>query len=165
MPVSLRFRCQYCDEQPDPLTQISLVAAMRQTTLGEYQDALPGRWLIFHGRGLFGPPRYACPAHRGDLVAYLRDALRGGRLSGLAAPALPVEPRALRCRQGMEGRDDAPDRRALTRARSALPVPRHRRAVGRTRFARRAGVADAREQPSAADAIANLHAEANGAPR
>ena len=55
MPVSLRFRCQYCDAQPDPLTQISLVSAMRQMTFGEYQDALPGRWLIFHARGLFGP--------------------------------------------------------------------------------------------------------------
>ncbi len=55
MRVSLRFRCQYCDEQPDPLTQISLVTAMRQASFGEYQDALPGRWLIFHGRGLFGP--------------------------------------------------------------------------------------------------------------
>ena len=56
MPVSLRFRCQYCDEQPDPLTPINLVTAMRETTFGEYQDALPGRWLIFHGRGLLGPP-------------------------------------------------------------------------------------------------------------
>jgi hypothetical protein len=73
MPISLRFRCQYCDEQPDPLTQVNLVAAMRQTTFGEYQDALPGRWLIFHGRGLLGPPRYACAAHRGDLVAFLRE--------------------------------------------------------------------------------------------
>jgi hypothetical protein len=27
MPVSLRFRCQYCDEPPDPLTQLSLIAA------------------------------------------------------------------------------------------------------------------------------------------
>lgn len=73
MPVSLRFRCQFCDAQPDPLTQLSLVAAMRQTTLGEYQDALPGRWLVFHARGLFGPPRYACAEHRRDLVAYLRE--------------------------------------------------------------------------------------------
>jgi hypothetical protein len=73
MPVSLRFRCQFCDDRPDPLTQVSLVAAMRQATLGEHQDALPGRWLIFHARGLFGPPRYACEAHRGDLVAYLRE--------------------------------------------------------------------------------------------
>ena len=73
MPVSLRFRCQYCDERPDPLTQVNLVTAMRETTFGAYQDALPGRWLIFHGRGLLGPPRYACPAHRGDLVAFLRE--------------------------------------------------------------------------------------------
>ncbi len=67
------FRCQFCDRQPDPLTQVTLVCSMRQTIWGEYQDALPGRWLIFHGRGLFGPPRYACEEHRGDLVAYLRE--------------------------------------------------------------------------------------------
>jgi hypothetical protein len=57
MPVSLRFRCQYYDEHPDPLTHQSLVHAMRETTFGAYQDALPGRWLVFHGRGLLGPPR------------------------------------------------------------------------------------------------------------
>ena len=34
---------------------------------------MPGRWLIFDGRGRFGPPRYACAAHRGDLAAYLRE--------------------------------------------------------------------------------------------
>jgi hypothetical protein len=73
MPVSLRFRCQFCDAQPDPLTQISLITSMRQMTFGEYQDALPGRWLIFHARGPFGPTRYACEEHRGDLVAYLRE--------------------------------------------------------------------------------------------
>jgi hypothetical protein len=66
------FRCQFCDEQPDPLTQVSLETAMRENTWGAYQDALPGRWLVFHGRGLYGSARYACPGHRGDLVAYLR---------------------------------------------------------------------------------------------
>jgi hypothetical protein len=30
MPVSLRFRCQYCDERPDLLTHISLVAYLRE---------------------------------------------------------------------------------------------------------------------------------------
>jgi len=30
MPVSLRLRCQYCDERPDPLTQLSLVAFLRE---------------------------------------------------------------------------------------------------------------------------------------
>ncbi len=73
MPASLRFRCQFCDEPPDPLTHISLMTAMRETTFGEYQDALPGRCLVFRGRGLLGPPRYARAAPRGDLVAFLRE--------------------------------------------------------------------------------------------
>ena len=72
MPVHFIFRCQFCDAQADPMTQLSLETAMREKTWGAYQDALPGRWLVFHGRGLYGPPRYACPEHRGDLVAYLR---------------------------------------------------------------------------------------------
>jgi len=42
MSVCLRFRCQFCDDRPDPLTQVRLVTAMRQMTFGEYQDALPG---------------------------------------------------------------------------------------------------------------------------
>ena len=37
------------------------------------ETALPGRWLVWHGRGPFGPIRYACPDHRGDLTAYLRE--------------------------------------------------------------------------------------------
>jgi hypothetical protein len=72
MSVHFIFRCQFCDAQPDPMTQLSLQQAMRENTWGAYQDALPGRWLVFHGRGLYGPPRYACTEHRGDLVAYLR---------------------------------------------------------------------------------------------
>jgi hypothetical protein len=73
--VSVRFifRCQFCDAQPDPLTQLSLQEAMRQFVWGAYQNALPGRWLVWHGRGLYGPARYACPEHRGDLVSYLRE--------------------------------------------------------------------------------------------
>lgn len=73
MSVRFIFRCQFCAEQPDPLTQLSLEQAMRENTWGAYQDALPGRWLVFHGRGLYGSPRYACPEHRRDLVAYLRQ--------------------------------------------------------------------------------------------
>ena len=46
---------------------------MREFVWGAYQNALPGRWLIWHGRGLYGPARYACPDHRGDLVAFLRE--------------------------------------------------------------------------------------------
>jgi hypothetical protein len=73
--VSVRFifRCQFCDAQPDPLTQIALQGAMRQIVWGAYQNAVPGRWLVWHGRGLYGPARYACEDHRGDLVAFLRE--------------------------------------------------------------------------------------------
>ncbi|MGH2919848.1 MAG: hypothetical protein ACRDLS_14795 [Solirubrobacteraceae bacterium] len=73
MPIRFIFRCQFCAEQPDPMTQLSLEAAMRENTWGAYQDALPGRWLVFHARGLYGSPRYACASHRRDLVAYLRQ--------------------------------------------------------------------------------------------
>jgi hypothetical protein len=55
------------------MTQISLEQAMRENTWGAYQDAMPGKWLVFHGRGLYGHPRYACPEHRGELVADLRE--------------------------------------------------------------------------------------------
>ena len=72
VPIRFIFRCQYCDAQPDPMTQISLEKAMRENTWGAYQDALPGRWLVFHGRGMYGCARYACEEHRGDLVAFLR---------------------------------------------------------------------------------------------
>ena len=73
MYVHFIFRCSFCDAVPDPMTQVSLEKAMRQNTWGAYQDAMPGRWLVFHGRGLYGPARYACEEHRGDLVGYLRD--------------------------------------------------------------------------------------------
>lgn len=73
MPVRLRFACQFCAVMPDPATQRSLEQGLRELVFGEYLDALPGRWLVWHGRGPLGPTRYACPDHRGDLVAYLRE--------------------------------------------------------------------------------------------
>lgn len=72
MPVRLVFRCQFCTRQPDPLTQISLEKSVPEMIWGAYEDAMPEKWLIWHGRGLYGPARYACPEHRGDLVAFLR---------------------------------------------------------------------------------------------
>ena len=73
MPVRVIFRCQFCAAVPDPQTQRSLEGQLRELVCGEYLDALPGRWLVWHGRGPFGPIRYACPDHRGDLTAYLRE--------------------------------------------------------------------------------------------
>jgi hypothetical protein len=67
------FRCQFCDRAPDPLTQLSLEKAVPQPEFGTYVDAMPGKWLVWHGRGPYGPPRYACEEHRGDLVAHLRE--------------------------------------------------------------------------------------------
>ncbi len=72
MPVKLIFRCQFCTAAPDPLTQLSLEAQLQELTFGQYLDAHPGPWLAWQGRGLYGPARYACPDHRGDLTAFLR---------------------------------------------------------------------------------------------
>ena len=73
MPVRLIFRCQFCDATPDAATQRTLERQVREANFGEYLDAPPGRWLHWQGRGVLGPIRYACAAHRGDLVAYLRE--------------------------------------------------------------------------------------------
>ncbi len=74
MPVKPVFRCEVCAAEPDAATQLSLVAQILDLRHGEYVDAEPGRWLTWHGRGLYGPVRYACGAHRGDLKAALREA-------------------------------------------------------------------------------------------
>jgi hypothetical protein len=73
VPVRIRFRCQFCEGSPDPATQRTLEQGLRELVFGEYLDALPGRWLVWHGRGPLGPVRYACEAHRGDLVAFVRE--------------------------------------------------------------------------------------------
>lgn len=74
MPVGVVFRCQFCEARPDGETQRSLEQQMLDLRHGEYVDADPGRWLTWHGRGLYGPNRYACGSHRGELKAFLRDA-------------------------------------------------------------------------------------------
>jgi hypothetical protein len=73
MAVAVIFRCAFCEERPDPDTQRSLEEQMLDLRHGEYVDAEPGRWLTWHGRGLYGPIRYACGRHRGDLKAFLRE--------------------------------------------------------------------------------------------
>lgn len=73
MPSQVIFRCQFCDARPDPLTQVSLEHQLGELICGEYMDALPGRWLVWHGHGPFGPVRYACDQHRGNLTADLRE--------------------------------------------------------------------------------------------
>lgn len=72
MSVRLVFTCQYCDRKPDPLTQLSLEKTVSEVTFGTFVDAMPEKWLVWHGHGPYGPTRYACPDHRGELTAYLR---------------------------------------------------------------------------------------------
>lgn len=72
MPVGVVFRCQFCPARPDTATQQDLQRQMLDLRHGEYVDAEPGRWLTWHGRGLYGPIRYACGDHRGELKAFLR---------------------------------------------------------------------------------------------
>lgn len=73
VPVRVVFRCQFCDAAPDRDTQLSLQQQMLDLRHGEYVDAEPGRWLTWHGRGLYGPARYACGDHRGELKAWVRE--------------------------------------------------------------------------------------------
>lgn len=95
MPTRLIFRCQFCDATPDPDTQRSLEGQLRELAFGQYLEAPPARWLSWHGGGPLGPRRYACPRHRGDLTAYLREHY------GTIAPhpwKRPPYPRTLRSR-------------------------------------------------------------------
>ena len=73
MPVRPIFTCELCGGRPDAETQASLQRQMLDLRFGEYVDAEPGDWLTWHGRGIYGPTRYACGEHRGDLKAYLRE--------------------------------------------------------------------------------------------
>lgn len=72
MPCRLIFRCEFCDARPDDDTQRSLEEGLSLLLFGTYVDAEPGNWLVWHGRGIYGPQRYACPAHREELKARLR---------------------------------------------------------------------------------------------
>jgi hypothetical protein len=73
MPVSVVFTCEICGVRPDPETQVALERQLLDLRHGEYVDADPGRWLTWHGRGMYGPQRYACGAHRGELKAVVRE--------------------------------------------------------------------------------------------
>jgi hypothetical protein len=73
MPVVVVFECEVCGSRPDPETQVALQRQLLDLRHGEYVDADPGRWLTWHGRGIYGPQRYACGEHRGELKAVVRE--------------------------------------------------------------------------------------------
>ena len=71
--MTVIFRCEICSARPDPETQVALERQLLDLRHGEYVDADPGRWLTWHGRGVYGPTRYACGEHRGELKALIRE--------------------------------------------------------------------------------------------
>jgi hypothetical protein len=73
MPVRLVFRCELCGAVAGEETSRNLEHELLDPRYGEYVDAEPGHWLIWHGRGLYGSMRFSCGEHRGDLKAYLRE--------------------------------------------------------------------------------------------
>lgn len=70
--VRVIFRCEFCDRRPDAETQGNLERQLLDLRHGEYVDVEPEDWLIWHGRGIYGPNRYACAKHRGELKAAVR---------------------------------------------------------------------------------------------
>src|SRR5579875_1332875 len=73
MPVRMLFRCEVCGGRPDAETQTALERQLLDLRHGAYVDAEPGRWLTWHGRGIYGDQGYACGRHRGALNARSRE--------------------------------------------------------------------------------------------
>ena len=73
MPVRILFECEFCEAEPDDETRAALEAQLQELLFGQYLDAGPGYWLVWHGNGLYGRTRYACGDHRGELKASLRE--------------------------------------------------------------------------------------------
>jgi hypothetical protein len=73
VPVKLIFRCEVCGGTAAQETREALEHELLDPRFGEYVDAEPGHWLIWHGHGLYGATRYACGEHRGELKADLRE--------------------------------------------------------------------------------------------
>jgi hypothetical protein len=73
VPVKVVFRCEVCGRAPGAETQRNLERQLLDLRHGEYVDVEPERWLIWHGQGIYGPTRYACGDHRGELKAAIRE--------------------------------------------------------------------------------------------
>ena len=123
MPVKVVFECEVCAGRPGAETQAGLERQLLDLRHGEYVDVEPERWLVWHGRGIYGPTRYACGNHRGELKAMLREEYGNPGLApvgdGAASVARPARHRpgarareeaAVRVRSGLVARSRAGDR-------------------------------------------------------
>jgi len=72
VPVRVAFKCQFCGAEPDDQTRVSLEDGLLDLLWGQYVDASPGGWLVWHGHGPYGRNRYACAEHRVELRTFLR---------------------------------------------------------------------------------------------
>jgi hypothetical protein len=72
MAIRYVFRCEVCGAAPDEATRGAIARQYREDMVGEFIEAMPGRWLVWHAGGLLGPARYACRQHRTRLMAKLR---------------------------------------------------------------------------------------------
>lgn len=72
MAIRYIFRCEICGAAPDEQTRSAIAGQCGEDMLGEFIEAMPGRWLVWHAGGLLGPARYACHDHRHVLMATLR---------------------------------------------------------------------------------------------
>jgi hypothetical protein len=72
MPIRYVFRCEICGTTPDEATRSAIAHQCQEDMFGEFIEAMPGRWLVWHAGGLLGPARYACFEHRRALMARLR---------------------------------------------------------------------------------------------
>jgi hypothetical protein len=72
MAVRLVFRCQFCGAQPDADTRRCLEDELLDFEWGCFTDAEPAGWLVWHGKGIYGPTRYSCAACRIKLRDFVR---------------------------------------------------------------------------------------------
>jgi hypothetical protein len=73
MPSRFVFRCDFCDVEPDEETHRNLTSQLAELRSGEFVNMPPGGWLVWHGKGIYGPTRYACGEHRVALRTFVRE--------------------------------------------------------------------------------------------
>jgi hypothetical protein len=89
---------------------------------GEYSDA--DDWLVWHGRGIYGPIRYACGRHRIELRDYVRKhhGALGWHPHARVLGDVPPKVREQMAGPKPKGRRSTPRQRRLLRASRGSPL-------------------------------------------